>query len=107
MAKDAKVLRTVYIDADIDDLLHETEAQVGLSKAELFRRYLAAGIKAAKAKPTVINESVLRSDRPLVLRSVYMDPKLDDRLRVQAFDQQTSRNDLMRRYVRLGIGEQI
>ena len=38
-----------------------------------------------------------------MLRTVYMDPKIDDRLRVGAFDTRTSKNDLMRRYVRAGM----
>ena len=40
---------------------------------------------------------------PLVLRTVYMDPKIDDRLRVEAFDARTRKNDFMRRYVWAGM----
>ena len=103
MAEGAKVLRTIYIDPEVDDRLRELAACSDLSKAELFRRYLAAGIKAAKARPSVFAALMPTNSQPLVLRTVYMDPKLDDRLRVQAFDERVSKNDLMRRYVQLGM----
>jgi hypothetical protein len=39
----------------------------------------------------------------LVLRTIYIDPELDDELRKEAFDSRISKNDLYRRYLRLGI----
>ena len=39
----------------------------------------------------------------LVLRTVYISPDVDDKLRVQAFDRRTSKNDLIRRYLELGM----
>ena len=39
----------------------------------------------------------------LVLRTMYIDPDIDDALRVEAFDTKTSKNDLLRKYLRLGI----
>ena len=39
----------------------------------------------------------------LVLRTVYISPDVDDKLRVQAFDKRTSKNDLIRRYLELGM----
>lgn len=39
----------------------------------------------------------------LVLRTMYIDPDVDDQLRTEAFDSRTSKNDLLRRYLRLGM----
>lgn len=39
----------------------------------------------------------------LVLRSVFMDPVVDEFLRAKAFREGTSKNDLIRRYLVLGI----
>jgi hypothetical protein len=39
----------------------------------------------------------------LVLRTIYIDPDVDDQLRREAFDKRTSKNDLLRTYLRLGM----
>lgn len=39
----------------------------------------------------------------LVLRTMYIDPDVDDQLRTEAFDNRTSKNDLLRKYLRLGM----
>lgn len=41
--------------------------------------------------------------RNLVLRTVYLDPDLDDRLTAEATATRQPKNDLFRRYLRLGI----
>jgi hypothetical protein len=41
--------------------------------------------------------------RNLVLRTMYIDPEVDDELRTEAFDSRTSKNDLLRKYLRLGM----
>lgn len=98
------VLRTVYVDPDVDDKLRIEALHARVSKADLFRQYLVRGIKAAKAQPSLVQLEAARGTGPtLVLRTVHMDPKLDDKLRVEAFDKRTSKNDLMRRYVRVGM----
>jgi len=98
------VLRTVYVDEDVDDQLRAEALDEGISKADLFRRYLVSGIKAAKAKPDLLQAASRSATAPLVLRTVHMDPKLDERLRVEAFDSRTSKNDLLRRYVWISMG---
>ena len=98
------VLRTVYVDPDVDDQLREQAFTQRVSKADLFRRYLVTGIKAVKTHPELFKTVAPRGTAPvLVLRTVHIDPKLDDKLRVEAFDSRTSKNDLMRRYVRIGM----
>lgn len=39
----------------------------------------------------------------LILRTVYLPPDLDDKLRVEAFAKRTSKNDLIRKYIDLGM----
>lgn len=39
----------------------------------------------------------------LVLRTVYIDPQVDDALRDEAFVGRTSKNDLFRKYLLLGM----
>ena len=102
MSTENLVLRTVYIDPEVDDQLRRQAVDQHVSKAELFRRYLAKGVKAAKATGVRTPEDP-RPTPTLVLHTVHLDPKLDDKLRVQAFDERTSKNDLVRRYLRVGM----
>ncbi|SFL83796.1 hypothetical protein [Rugamonas rubra] len=106
MSTENLVLRTVYVDPDIDDQLREEALAKQVSKADLFRTYLVAGIKAVKLQPNLFKVEGARGGPALVLRTVHMDPKLDEKLRVEAFDSRTSKNDLMRRYVRIGMSQQ-
>ncbi|GJI92222.1 hypothetical protein [Duganella hordei] len=39
----------------------------------------------------------------LVLRTIYISPEVDDDLRIEAFDNRTSKNDLIRKYLELGM----
>lgn len=39
----------------------------------------------------------------MVLRTVYISPTIDDELRDQAFKLHTSKNDLIRKYIELGM----
>jgi hypothetical protein len=45
----------------------------------------------------------LMTAKNLVLRTVYIDPEVDDKLRNEAFARRTSKNDLFRNYLRLGM----
>lgn len=102
MSTENLVLRTVYVDADVDDQLRDEASNKQVSKAVLFRKYLETGINAAKSRPDLLTGNP-KNTHALVLRTVHMDPKLDDKLRVEAFDSRTSKNDLMRRYVQIGM----
>lgn len=104
MVVDNFALVTVYIDPDVDEHLREQAALLGIGKAELFRRFLAAGMKAGKARPELLlDASIEEGASPLVLKTAYLDPRVDDKLRAEAFDTGTNKNDLMRRYVRVGM----
>lgn len=102
------VLRTVYVDPDVDDELREMAKIEQTSKADVFRRFLTSGIKAVRSNPQLFKSTAFEArSAPLVLRTVHMDPKLDDKLRVEAFDLRTSKNDLMRRYLVVGMDEKL
>lgn len=97
------VLRTVYVDPDVADHLGDEALKKLVSAADLFREYLTTGIKVANAQPNLLEPSTSPEEPTLVLKTVYLDPRLDHKLRVEAFDSRTSKNDLIRRYVRIGI----
>lgn len=104
MPREKFVLCTVYIDEEVDDYIRSRAATSDLTSAMLFRRYLVAGIKATRKHPELVHNLVLRDDaRPLIQRRVLLSPKVDDQLRVEAFDTRVRKADLIRRYVRAGM----
>lgn len=96
------ILRTIYMDPEVDDLLRDRAEERKVSKASLLRAYLQAGMKAVKSGAMSLSEAAL-SENVLVLRTCHIDPKVDTQLRVEAFHTPTSKNDLYRRYISLGI----
>lgn len=101
MNHDNLVLRTIYIDPELDDALMRQARSDNVGKAELFRHYLRLGIKtvrsSANAPPMDLAKVVL------VLRTIFIDPALDDLLRVEAFDARLPKNDLIRYYLSIGM----
>lgn len=51
----------------------------------------------------VFAEEFAVTAKNLVLRTVYIDPDVDDALRNEAFEGRTSKNDLIRKYLKLGM----
>ncbi|WP_311553291.1 hypothetical protein [Stenotrophomonas maltophilia] len=47
------------------------------------------------------SESV--AEKNMVLRTIYINPALDDWLKQEAFSSSTSKNDLLRQYIEMGI----
>jgi hypothetical protein len=45
----------------------------------------------------------MASERNLVLRTVYISPELDNKLRASAYDKRTSKNDLIRKYLEVAV----
>ncbi len=96
------VLRTIYIDDFVDRELTAQSRATGLSQAELYRRWLAAGVRAVRqGRRTRTPLPVTGS--PLILRTVELDPNLDHLIRVQAFDEHLPKNEVMRQYIRIGL----
>ena len=102
MDKNKLILRTIYLDPAVDDLLRDRAEEREVSKAALLRSYLQAGMKAVKAGTMSLADAPL-SENILVLRTCHIDPKVDSQLRIEAFHTPTSKNDLYRRYIALGI----
>lgn len=97
----ALALRTVFIDQATDQVLAALAAAAGSSKAEVFRRGLSVGIKRVRdglARPTLAVPA-----EPLLLKTIYLDAKTADRLRVEAFDEHVPVNDLVRAYLQAGL----
>lgn len=98
------VLRTVYIEAEVDDRLRDEALRSGTGKAELFRRYLRAGARVLRATPELAPPPPRPADAPpLVLRTVHVDAALDYWLSVRAFDTHTPKNDYIRWCLAVGM----
>jgi hypothetical protein len=93
-------LRTVYIDDYVDRALTAHSLATGLTKAAAFRLWLDLGIRAARQGQL---RPVAAPSSPLILKTVYLDPKVDALIRVEAFDSHVKQNDVLRRYVQAGL----
>lgn len=102
---DDQVTTTVYIDADVDDEVSQQARSRSQSKSQLYRRYLLTGMCAVKVKPALIAQAAaLDSAEPLVLQHLRLARVVNHRLRMQSFDLKIAKNDLFRRFVRIGLG---
>ena len=98
------MLRTVYIEPEVDDRLREEAQQTGMSKAELFRCYLRAGVRSVRADPDLALPQPRPVDAPpLVLRTAHVDAAIDDWLRVRAFDAHVPQSDYTRWCLAVGM----
>lgn len=96
------VLRTIYIDDAVDRVLAAQSQATGVPKASVFRRLLAAGIRAVQ-EGRRSRVPLPAPAAPLVLKRVGMSPKVDHMLRVQAFDEHLPQNELLRQYLSIGL----
>ena len=102
------VLRTVYLDPDVDERLRLESVASGVPKGDLFRQYLRSGIKVARSHQTSAHDALASAGRePQVLRTVFVDRKVDERLRVEAFDAGRRWSDQMNHYLRLAISSSV
>lgn len=94
----------MYVERAVDDRLRDEAKQSGISKAELFRRYLRAGVRVLKSQPQLGPPPTRPPDAPpLVLRTVHIDASLWEWLRVQAFDTHVPQSDYVRWCLALGM----
>jgi hypothetical protein len=99
-----RVLGTVYIEQDADDRLRDEALRSGISKGELFRRYLRAGARVLKAASEHGTPPTRPLDAPpLMLRTVDIDAALAEWLRVRAFDAQVRQSEYVRWCLDLGM----
>lgn len=96
------VLRTIYIDDYLDKALVDHARATGQAKADVFRRWLDVGIRAVRGGHRAPS-SVPAPTSPLILKTVHLSPKVDQFLRVEAFDSHVKQNDVLRRYVQAGL----
>lgn len=103
MKTDDMPLRTIFLDREADDKLQQEAHALNISKARLFRDYLGAGLKAVTLNPELLHAGSALSEEPLLLRTVHMEPLVDNKLRAMAFKQHTAKNDILRRCLRIGM----
>ena len=96
---DNKVLRTFYIDNDIDEEIRAWVGGEGFGSA-LFCHWLAAGMRAVDKGAAL--PPVMPQTRPPVLRTVRIDASWEGRLHREAFVGPVPRVRLVMGYLRLG-----
>lgn len=107
---------TVNIDDDLDDILRCDAFDLRCQKNELYTRYLVLGLQKSDFlgwdEARVIAEiqdlekaQIKQMGRKMgrVLRTITMQPELNDPLREMAIANKTSKEDLFSFYLRLGI----
>ncbi|MBV8034326.1 hypothetical protein [Roseateles sp.] len=98
MTTDKMVFRSVYVDPDVDQALRAQAAESGVSKGEMFRTYLAKGMRSKRAAGMQLDAGVT-----LAMRTVYLPAEVDDELRTRAFMLRTTKSDLIRKYLWAGM----
>jgi len=96
------VFRTVYVDPDVDAALRGQAAREGISKGQMFRKYLETGM-ALGAKGRRLPPLMDSRGTRLCMRTVFLPPALDTKLEGRAFVMKTAKTDLIRQYLRLGM----
>lgn len=97
MSDDNLVLRSVYVDPDVDNALRAQAARDQVSKGEMFRSYLRKGMRSRRAL-----ERVLDANAVLCMRTVYLPALVDEELRARALALRVSKSDLLRKYLWAG-----
>lgn len=98
MPSDNMVFRSVYVDHEVDAALRAQAAEEGVSKGEMFRRYLLKGMRLKRATTRLLDAKV-----SLSVRTVYLPVEVDEELRALAFQLRTSKSDLIRKYLFAGM----
>lgn len=99
--RDNMVLRTFYIDSDIDDENRAwLDGDVGSYSSMLFRHWLSAGMKAADRGTPLPPQTPQKL--PQVLHAFRVDARMDSRLHREAFRLGVPRAELVMGYIRLG-----
>jgi hypothetical protein len=101
-SQDGLVFRTVYVDRDVDAALRKQAAEEGLTKGKMFRRYLETGVTLA-ARRRKLPPLVDSRDTRLCMRTVFLPHALDEKLEARAILMETSKADLIRQYLWMGM----
>jgi hypothetical protein len=99
-----RVLQDVYIEQNADDRLRDEALRSGISKGELFRRYLRAGARALKSAAEPGTPPTRPPDAPLLmLRTVHVGASLWEWIRTRAFDAHVLQSEYVRWCLDLGM----
>lgn len=111
-----QIMLTAHIDSDLDDIMRCDAFDMRVSQNDLYTRYLVRGIQKSTFlgwdDNRVISEikdleqaqvKLLGHKMGRVLRTIILQPELNDSLRAMAFATKTSKEDIFSFYMRLGI----
>lgn len=94
------VFRSIYVDMDVDTALRAQAVKDGVSKGEMCRRYLRAGLarmnKASPIQPAPKGVS-------LGMRAVYLAADMDVAVRRLAREARALQTDVIRHAMRTGM----
>lgn len=100
MVADNLVLCTFHVDRDLDDAICACDEGYRF-RFELFRRWLVAGMRSPGDR---VQEIAPHADgHPPVLRTVWIDARIDSQLRREAFHSGDSKNGIAMGYLRVGM----
>ena len=100
MVADNLVLRTFYVDSELDDAICACDEGYRF-RFELFRRWLVAGMRSAGS--CAQNVAPPANRHPPVVRTVWIDARIDSQLRREAFRSGDSKNGIAMRCLRIGM----
>lgn len=94
------VFRSIYVDMDVDEKLRAQAAKEGVSKGEMCRRYLRAGlVRMNKASPIPAAPKGVS----LGMRAVYLAADMDTAVRSLAREARALQTDVIRCALRRGM----
>ncbi len=94
-------LKSIYLDPATDDAIAARAEALGMSRAQAFRRTLKEGMQAVRAGHA---RPPLPTDAPVMnLRTLYLEEKVFDKLRVEAFDRRVGWSRVMLEYLAMGL----
>jgi hypothetical protein len=108
-----KVLRSFFVDQRVDQVISRLALARAISKNELFRQLLRAGMQPFVDDPSVVHalkvppgsELDEREGDDKVLRSIYLEREFDEFLRRTAFELRSSKSELMRQFIASALAQ--
>jgi hypothetical protein len=94
-------LRTTFIGAQLGTRIVDPAGQRGLVRSEVLPRALGKGLKCVHYGRS--STDLPGFGDPLMLKTVRIDRRIDDLLRVQPFDRRIPKNSALRGYLAAGL----
>lgn len=107
------VLRTVYLPPEFDEKLRVRAFRTNQTKGDLVRKALAQVLNDdsdGDASPGLVKTSKRANGAPepkMILRTTYLPPDLDEKLRVRAFRTNQTKGELIRKALALALNEPV